>query len=124
MDIGYDTATRMLAEIGSIEHFDSAPQLAAFAGLTPQEYESGTSVKGKDRLCKIGNRRLRKALYFPALVPLQRCPQAQVFRERLLAVGKYKIQVVGALTHKLIRVIYRVFKSRKPFDPDKLLPAA
>ncbi|MBT9313997.1 transposase [Leptothoe spongobia TAU-MAC 1115] len=31
-------------------------QLAAFAGLTPQEHESGTSVKGKTRLCKIGNR--------------------------------------------------------------------
>ncbi|NEQ47935.1 MAG: IS110 family transposase [Leptolyngbya sp. SIOISBB] len=51
----------MLAEIGAIEHFDSARQLAAFAGLTPQEHTSGTSPW----LCKIGHRRLRKALYFP-----------------------------------------------------------
>lgn len=121
--IGDDTAARVLAEIGSIEHFDSARQLAAFAGLTPQEHESGTSVKGKTRLCKIGNRRLRKSLYFPALVLLQRCPQAQTFRERLLVAGKCKMQVVGALMHKLIRVIYGVLKSGKPFDPDKLLPA-
>lgn len=120
--VGDATAARVLAEIGSIQHFDSARQLAAFAGVTPQERESGSSVHGKTRLCKIGNRRLRKALYFPALNLLQRCPQAQAFRERLLAAGKSKMQVVGALMHKLIRVIYGVLKSKQPFDPDRLLP--
>lgn len=121
--VGDATAARVLAEIGSIQQFDSARQLAAFAGLTPQERESGSSVRGKARLCKIGNRRLRKALYFPALNLIRRCPQAQRFRERLLAAGKRKMQVVGALMHKLIRVIYGVLKSRQPFDPDKLLSA-
>ncbi|NEQ48051.1 MAG: IS110 family transposase [Leptolyngbya sp. SIOISBB] len=120
--VGERTAARVLAEIGAIEHFDSARQLAAFAGLTPQEHTSGTSVQGKTRLCKIGNRRLRKALYFPALTWWRRCPQARVFGERLLAAGKAKMQVIGALMHKLIRVIYGILKSRQPFDPDKLLP--
>ncbi|MEO0988381.1 MAG: transposase [Cyanobacteria bacterium J06639_14] len=121
--LGSATALR-LAEIGSTNHFASARQLAAFAGLTPQEQLSGTSVCGKTRLCKIGNRRLRKALYFPALNLMRRCPQAQVFRERLLAAGKPKMQVVGAMMHKLIRIIYSVLKSGQPFDPDKLLLAA
>ena len=121
--VGESTAARVLAEIGAIEHFTSARQLAAFAGLTPQEHTSGTSVQGKPRLCKIGNRRLRKALYFPALTCWRRCPQARAFGERLLAAGKTKMQVIGALRHKLIRVIYGIFKSRQPFDPDKLLPS-
>ncbi|MEM6835965.1 MAG: IS110 family transposase [Cyanobacteria bacterium P01_C01_bin.120] len=116
------TAARVIAEIGSIDHFTSARQLAAFAGLTPQEHTSGNSVQGKTRLCKIGNRRLRKALDFPALTWWQRCPQAQAFGERLLAAGKTKMQVIGALMHKLVRVIYGILKSGKPFDPDKLLP--
>ena len=81
-------------------------------------------MKGQTRLCKIGNRRLRKAMYFPALNLISRCPQIQVFRERLLAAGKNKMQVVGAVMHKLIRVIYGVLKSGQPFDPKKLLPAA
>lgn len=55
---------------------------------------------------------------------MRRCPQAQVFRERLLAAGKPKMQVVGAMMHKLIRIIYSVLKSGQPFDPDKLLLAA
>ena len=40
--VGDDTAARVLAEIGAIEHFDSARQLEAFAGLTPQEHESAS----------------------------------------------------------------------------------
>jgi transposase len=120
--IGDYTASVILAEIGSITLFASARQLAAFAGLTPQEHQSGTSVAGKTRLCKIGKVRLRKALYFPALNLIRRCPQIQSFRDRLLAAGKTKMQVVGAVMHKLIRVIYGVLHSKLPFDPTKLCP--
>ena len=95
--IGDSSAARVLAEIDSIEHFQSAQQLVAFAGLTPQEHESGTSVWGKTRLCKIGNCRLRKTLYFPALHLMRRCPQMQGFCERLLAACKTKMQVVGVV---------------------------
>jgi transposase len=118
--IGEQTATVILAEIGSIEQFSSARQLAAFAGLTPQEHQSGTSVKGKTRLFKIGNPHLRKALYFPALNAIRRCPQVQAMRERLFDAGKNKMQVVGAVMHKLIRVVYGVLKSGQPFDQAKL----
>ena len=120
--IGAQSAATILAEIGSLQKFASARQLAAFAGLTPQERQSGTSVKGKTRLCKIGNSHLRKALFFPALSAIRHCPQIQVFRERLLAAGKNKMQVVGAVMHKLLRVVYGVLKSQQPFDPHKLLP--
>jgi transposase len=120
--VGDYTAAVVLAEIGSLTLFSSARQLAAFAGLTPQEHQSGTSVQGKTRLCKIGRVRLRKALYFPALNLIRRCPQIAAFRERLLAAGKTKMQVVGAVMHKLIRVIYGVLHSGQPFDPTKLCP--
>jgi transposase len=120
--VGDYTASVVLAEIGSIALFTSARQLAAFAGVTPQEHQAGTSVQGKTRLCKIGNVRLRKALYFPALNLIRRCPQIQAFRVRLLAAGKTKMQVVGAVMHKLIRIIYGVLHSKQPFDPTKLCP--
>jgi transposase len=120
--VGTQTAVTVLGEIGSIETFGSARQLAAFAGLTPQEFQSGSSINGKTRLCKIGNARLRKALYFPALVMIRYCPEIQAFRQRLLAAGKQKMQVVGAVMHKLIRIIYGVLSSGKKFDAAKLVP--
>jgi transposase len=120
--IGPDTAARLLAEIGDIKAFRSARQLAAYAGLTPQEHTSGTSVNGKTRLCKIGNARMRKALYFPAMTFLRRAPELQPWRERLAEAGKSKMAIIGAAMHKLIRIIYGVLASGQPYDPDKLLP--
>lgn len=121
--IGDKTAAIVLAEIGTLAMFDSARQLAAFAGLTPQEFTSGSSLNGKTRLCKIGNPRLRKALYFPALTSIRHCPEIRAFKQRLLQAGKTKMQVVGAVMHKLIRVVYGVLNSGQPFDAAKLLPA-
>jgi transposase len=63
--------SQILAEIGDWQIFQSARQLAAYAGVTPQAKESGTSVQGKTRLCKIGNAHLRRALYFPALTAIR-----------------------------------------------------
>jgi transposase len=112
------TATTLLAEIRDIAAFDSATQLAAFAGLTPREFSSGSSVHGKPRLSKIGNSRLRKALYMPAIVARRYNPPILAFCERLLAKGKSKMSVVGGAMHKLLRQVFGVLKSQKPFDPN------
>jgi transposase len=65
--IGEMTATRLLAEMAPLERFQSARQAAAYTGLTPKHHESGSSVRGRARLSKIGNARVRKALYWPAI---------------------------------------------------------
>jgi transposase len=114
------TATIILAEIRDLATFESADQLAAFAGLTPQEFSSGSSIHGKPRLSKIGNSRLRKALYMPAIVARRYNPLIQVFCDRLLAKGKSKMAMIGAAMHKLLRQVFGVLKSQLPFDPNFL----
>jgi transposase len=110
------SGSQILAEIGDWRTFGSARQLAAYAGLTPQAKESGTSVHGRSRLCKIGNEHLCHALYFPALTVIRCCPELKPWIEGLRSRGKNKMQVVGAVMHKLIRVIYGVLKSGQPFN--------
>jgi transposase len=116
------SGSQILAEIGDWTVFSSARQLAAYAGLTPQAKESGSSVHGRTRLCKIGNEHLRRALYFPALTAIRCCEELQPWIEGLRSRGKNKMQVVGAVMHKLIRVIYGVLKSGQPFNPELLAP--
>jgi len=116
--IAETTATVILAEIRDVSSFDSADQLAAFAGLTPHEFSSGSSVCGKPRLSKIGNSRLRKALYMPAVVARRYNPFIRIFCDRLVAKGKSKMSVIGAAMHKLLRQVFGVLKSHKPFDPN------
>lgn len=116
--IGELTAAKLLAEIIDINHYNSARQVAAFAGLVPRHHQSGTSVRAKPRLCKVGAARLRKALYFPAIVAIQHNPVIKAMSERLRGRGKCPMQIIGAAMRKLIHICFGVLKSGKPFDPN------
>ena len=54
--IGKHTAYVLMTEIGDWRAFPSARQLAAFAGLTPRQRTSGTSVRGRTKLALPGER--------------------------------------------------------------------
>jgi transposase len=118
--IGRLTAAKILGEVRDVCEFDGARQLAAYAGVTPRNFLSGTSVHKKSRLSKMGNSQLRKALYMPAIVAQTHNPIIKVFCQRLLNYGLRPMQVIGAVMHKLLHLIYGILKSGKPFDPDFL----
>lgn len=115
--LGERSIATWLAFCAQPERFQNARQLAAFAGLNPQHHESGTSVRGKPRLSKIGHAFLRRALYMPAMVALYKTPWGRLFRERLSAAGKPPKLIIGAMMRKLVHVAFGVLKSGKPFDP-------
>ncbi len=117
--IGEATAALLLlAEIVNIKQYTSARQVAAYAGLVPRERRSGTSVRGRTCLSKIGNARLRKALYFPAMTALRSSDFFKAWAEPLRMRGKSKMSVIGAAMRKLIHLAYGVIKTGKPFDPN------
>ena len=116
--IGETTAAALSAEVPNILQYRSAREVAAFAGLVPRERQSGSSVRGRVRLSKIGNARLRKALYFPAVTALRCSPFFQSWAEGLRQRGKSKMAVIGAAMRKLIHLAYGVLKTGKPFDPE------
>lgn len=115
--IGKRTATKLLAEIEDISQYKSARQVAAYAGLTPRNNRSGT-MRGPTRLSKIGNARVRKALFLPAMVAKRYNPVVRSFCQRLAQHGKNKMQLVGAAMRKLIHIAFGVLKSGKAFDPE------
>lgn len=114
--IGFETATIVLSEVGSVERFSDADSVCAYAGLVPRLRESGSSVRPRATLSKFGSSRLRKALYFPALVGSRFNPLLVAFRDRLLSRGKSKMVVLGAVMRKILRLAYGVLKSRRAFD--------
>lgn len=116
--IGPLTAARLLAEIGDISAFAGAPQLAAFAGLNPQNNYSGSSVYRKTRISKAGRAFLRYILYMPALVALRHNPIIVALKQRLQARGLPKMAIVVAAMRKLLHIVFGVLKNQIPFDPD------
>lgn len=114
--LGERTIAILLAYYADLERFGNARQAAAFAGVDPRQYESGTSVKMKPRMSKVGHAFLRKSLYMPAMVALYKTAWGKRFRERLAAAGKPPKLIIGAMMRKLIHVAFGVLKSGKNFD--------
>jgi transposase len=114
--IGSRTAATLLGEI-NFKQYRTARQLAAFVGLTPRNNRSGT-ICGRTRLSKIGNQRVRKALFMPAIVAKQHNPIIRSFCQRLARNGKTKMEIIGAAMRKLIHIAFGVVKSGKTFDPN------
>jgi transposase len=116
--IGNITAAHFLAEVPDFTRFDSAAQLAAYAGLSARHHHSGSSVHRPGRLSKTGNRRLRAAFYMPALCAMQHNPLIGQLVARLQQRGKQPMVIVGAIMRKLLHLAFGVLKSGRPFDPN------
>jgi transposase len=114
--IAFVSAITILSIMPEVQQLTEARQLAAFAGVTPSQRQSGAS-QGKTRMSKCGHGRLRKALYFPALTALRHNPRVQALAIRLAQKGKKKMVIVGAAMRLLTHLIYGVLKNQTPFDP-------
>ncbi|MEO2090221.1 MAG: transposase [Gemmataceae bacterium] len=90
----------------------------AYCGRSPREFKSGASVRGRTRLSKSGNARLRKALDPPTLTAVRFNPVLAGFFDRLEKAGKPRMQAVGACMRKLVMICYGMLKNRAPFDPN------
>jgi transposase len=115
--LGERTIAILLAFFADPSRFANSRQAAAFGGLDPRHHESGTSVKAKPRLSKVGHAFLRKALYMPAMVTLYKTAWGKRFKDRLELSGKPAKLIIGAMMRKLLHVAFGVLKSGKTFDP-------
>jgi transposase len=114
--IGTRTACLLLAELGDPLRFSSARSLVAYAGLTPERCESGSSLHKQSHISRLGSAHLRRLLYMPALSGLRYNPLLKVFFERLVAKGKARKAALVACMAKLLRIAYGVLRSGRPFD--------
>lgn len=115
--IGDSTAALFLSHYGGELRFAKTRQAVSYAGLDTAKHESGSSVRGRSRLSKKGHSDIRRAFYMPAVTAMSRTPWGTAFAQRLLAVGKPKKLVLGALMRKLVAIAYGVLKSGTPFNP-------
>jgi len=114
--IGEKTIATLLSHFSTINRFESAKKLASFCGVAPREFQSGSSVKGRGGMSKIGSAQIRKALFFPSMVALRYNPTIIKLKERLTSQGKPKMVIIGAAMRKLIHVIFGVLKNNTPFN--------
>lgn len=114
--VGTKTAMTILAGMPDVSRFENAKQYAAFVGVTPSHFQSGTSVKGKSHISRLGSRKLRKALYMSAIVVKNHNDAFQPFVKRLVSKGKRPKVIIVAIMRKLLHIFFGILKSNKSFD--------
>jgi transposase len=112
--------SRIMLSVIRSRTFTSASQCAAYLGLNPIQYESGSSVRRKARLSKAGNAKVRAKLYMAAVVSIQHNPDIKQQYERLTQKGKAKMSALGAAMRKLVHICFGVLKHQTTYQVQAL----
>ena len=114
--IGQKTALFLIVVTDGFSKFETASQLCSYVGITPTTRESGSSVRGRARLSKVGNRKLRNLLF---LCSFNACKHNKACRElykRIVNKGKSKKLALIAVANKLLKQCFAIAKSGRPYD--------
>lgn len=114
--IGKLTAAIVLGETNGFELIRNKKQLSSYAGLDVKEKQSGSSIKGKPRISKKGNKHLRKCLHLPALCAIRNDERFKAVFARIVEKHGIKMKAAVAVQRKLLEMIFTIFKTQKPFD--------
>ena len=118
--VGLLTSAIVLGETNGFELIRNKRQLASYAGFDIKEKQSGTSVKGKPRISKKGNRHLRKAMHLPALCAIRYDERFKAIFARLVAKHGIKMKAAVAVQRKMLEMIFTLYKTGKPYDKNYL----
>jgi transposase len=116
--VGTLTALTIISETDGFNLIRNKRQLVSYAGLDVVEKSSGTSVRGKSRISKRGNKWIRRALYFPALTAVKHSPGFKSDYARIVKNTAVKMKGVVAIERKLLVLIYTLWKTNEKYDPE------
>ncbi len=114
--IGKRATAILIVSTQGFKHTETYQQLISYAGLSPKEYSSGSSIRGKVRICKQGGSLLRHTLYMCALNAKETNGACKELFDRLVAKGKNKKLAVIAVANKLLKQVFGVVKNECTFD--------
>jgi transposase len=114
--VGRFGAVAAVTLAGDISRFDTPEQLSAYCGTCPRYSRSGTRDQTSGSMSKRGNKRLRWLLFMLTLSALTNNPVVREYYQRHLDRGKPKMKALAAAMTKMLRLLFGIIKTRKPFD--------
>ncbi len=116
--IGKRATAMLIVFTQGFKYTHSHRQLISFAGLSPTEYSSGSSIQGKSRIYKRGGKNLRDVLYMCSMNAMKTNPACKALYERLRAKGKTGKQALIAVCNKLLKQVFAVVKNNSLYQPN------
>ena len=115
--VSFILSTIIRAELGDLRRFQKARQLSAYAGLSPSQHQSGTSIHGCSHMSKKGNSYVRQALYLAAMTAVRGDNDFHAEYTRLIQENKSKMSALGVIMRKLLVLMRAILISGKRYDP-------
>jgi len=116
--VGPKTAIELIVVTDAFSRFEDVKALCAYIGVSPTTFQSGTSVKGKGVIAKLGQGRMRQLLYLCSWTAKRCNPACNVLYRRLKAAGKPPKVINIAIAHKLVRQAFAVATTNQPFSAE------
>lgn len=114
--LGTKTALFLIVITDGFDKFETSNQLCSFVGITPTIRQSGSSVRGRSRISKVGNQKLRNLLFLCAFSACKHNKACRDVYERIVAKGKSKKLALIAVANKLLKQAFAIAKSGLPYD--------
>ena len=114
--LGVKTALFLIVVTDGFTKFETASQLCSYVGITPIIRQSGSSVRGRSRISKIGNKKLRNLLFLCAFSACKHNKACREIYERIVSKGKSKKLALIAVSNKLLKQAFAIAKSGHPYD--------
>ena len=109
--IGDKAAILLVVLTDGFSKFENSKQLCCYAGITPTIRQSGSSVRGRSRISKIGNKKLRNQLFLSSFTACQYNKSCRELFERIVKQGKSKKLALLAVCNKLLKQAFAIVKS-------------
>jgi len=114
--MGKKTAMALIVISGGFDRFANYRKLSSYIGICPRLFESGTSVKGKARICKMGMSRIRAMLYVCSWSAMKYNKACKELYERLVAKGKAKKLALIAVANKLLKQAFAIATQKTKYN--------
>lgn len=116
--VAWLTVLTLIAETNGFANVEHKSQLVSYAGYDVVERQSGSTLKGKTRISKQGNKHIRNALHFPALNVVKYHAEFKALQQRIYERTRVKMKGYVAVQRKLLVLIYTLYKNKQAYDPN------
>jgi transposase len=114
--IGKRTAIYLIVTTQGFEKFETSRQLISYFGLDPTIHESGSSIRRRSRISKMGNNHIRNLLFMCSFTACKHNKSCSEIYNRIIAKGKSKKLALIAVANKLLKQSLAIAKSGLYYD--------
>lgn len=115
--VGLILSCQLLYHTNNFKRFKSWRQFSSYCGVAPFEHSSGTSIKRKNRIHHIGDRKMKTLLTLASVSAIQCDKELKHYYKKKVAEGKPKMVVLNNVRNKILSRAFAVIKRGTPYVP-------